>query len=326
MNGFFAITAVIAAIVIALACWPLLRGKQLVPGVVTVVLGAGVGVAVYLSTSNFDSAKPDRVPSVAEQLAELRQLAEARPEECAGWRRLGSGLLLAGDSAGAVSAYEKAYAVCDKTDADLLLDYAEALAENDRSSIVGQAGHLIENALTLAPNNLRALWYGGSVAAARGNRELAAARFETMLRPDTPPRVREILESNIQALRGEATAQAVAAADSGKSITVDIDVAESVGPLSPSATLFVIATTEQGGPPLGVVRTSVAKIKDPITIGDENAMIPGRNISSQSQVRLIARVSNSGQPAAQPGDRFGQLDIDVASTNAVSITIDQIVK
>ena len=329
MTFFYVVVSAIALLAFGLACWPLWRDRRWPVAAISALAGSAIGFAVYLSTSNFDIAKPNRHPTVAEQLAELRGLANARPDDCPAWRRLGSALLSAGDSAGSVAAFQRAFSICDTNDANLLLDYAEALAENDAGSIAGEAGHLIENALKLDPNNLRALWYGGTVAAARGNNELAAQRFESMLRPDTPPQVREILTTNIRMLRGEAAPEAPeapAAVADGRSIDVDVRIADALGSLPPGATFFLIATTEAGGPPLGVVRLPVSQIPGKVTIGDTNAMIPGRNISSQEQVRLIARVSKTGQPQAQPGDLFGQLDIDVASAELVSITIDQVVR
>ena len=327
MSGFLAIVAGIAVAATVLACWPLLRERRLASATTSVIGAAALGLVVYTQTSNYDRTKPDRQPTVAEQLAELRRLAERQPDDCASWRRLGSGLLRAGDSAGAVSAYQTAFANCDTSDANLLLDYAEALAENDTSAIAGEAGHLIENALKLDPNNLRAMWYGGSVAAARGDRDLAAQRFESMLRPDTPPQVREILETNIRMLRGEvAPTAAPVGDDDGASISVDVRVAAALGDLPPRATFFLIATTAEGGAPLGVVRRPVSAIPGSVTIGDANAMIPGRTISSRDAIRLIARVSLTGQPTAQPGDWYGELDLDVATTQQVAITIDQIVR
>ncbi|MEM1261545.1 MAG: hypothetical protein AAGH76_04035 [Pseudomonadota bacterium] len=329
MSAFVSITAAIAVVVLAIACWPLWRGKQSVLAAVTIVIGTVIGIGVYNRTSNYDPNKPGRALTLNEQLGELRQMAASRPNEPAGWQKLCNALRGAGDPGNAIAACEKAYAVSDKTDAGIMLDYAEALAQHDPSSVIGEAGHLIENALRVEPTSIRALWYGGSVAAARGDRELAATRFEAMLRPDTPPEIRDILVANIRELRGQNAPPAPPPTEpaAGKEIAVDIRVADSVGPLPDGATLFLIATTAAGGPPLGVVRQRASVLPATLAIGDGNAMIQGRNISSQETVRLVARVSTSGQPAAQPGDRYGQLDnIDVASTDKVVLTIDQTVK
>ncbi|MEM8983912.1 MAG: hypothetical protein AAGC71_12860 [Pseudomonadota bacterium] len=328
MSPFIGVAATIAVVVLAIACWPLWRGQQVALAAVTLVCGAAIGCGVYVSTSNYDPSKPGRTLTLNEQLSELRQLAQARPNEPSGWQKLCNALVMTGDAANAVAACETAYAVSDKTDASLMLDYAEALAQKDPATVVGEAGHLIENALKLEPSNIRALWYGGAAAAARGERELGAKRFEAMLRPDTPPEIRKILVANIRDLRGAATAPQPASAEqpAGKQIAVDIRLAESLVPLPAGATLFLIATTAAGGPPLGVVRRPASVLPTTLSIGDSDAMIQGRTISSQANIRLIARVSASGQPAAQPGDRFGQLDIAVAATETVVLTIDQIVK
>ncbi len=62
-----------------------------------------------------------------------------------------------------------------------------------------------------------------------------------------------------------------------------------------------------------------------VEIGDADAMIPGRVPSGFKSIEILARVSMSGQPIAQPGDWFGQQVIETSAAEEVQITIDQIV-
>jgi cytochrome c-type biogenesis protein CcmH len=65
-----------------------------------------------------------------------------------------------------------------------------------------------------------------------------------------------------------------------------------------------------------------------ITITDNDAMMAGRGISSVPRVQVVARISKSGTPQAQPGDLFGDAAVDftVKPSTEVKIVIDRAVK
>ena len=54
-------------------------------------------------------------------------------------------------------------------------------------------------------------------------------------------------------------------------------------------------------------------------------MLPGISLASGSPLKLVARISTSGQPIAASGDLFGEVGYDFASAHPASITIDRIV-
>jgi hypothetical protein len=54
-------------------------------------------------------------------------------------------------------------------------------------------------------------------------------------------------------------------------------------------------------------------------------VIPGRTIAGQERVTVIARISLTGEPTEQPGDIFGQAEVDVAGGEPVGLTIDSVV-
>ena len=73
--------------------------------------------------------------------------------------------------------------------------------------------------------------------------------------------------------------------------------------LSPDAAVFVfVRAVENPGPPLAVVRKTVAELPFEIALNDSHAMIPSRTISGANNVIAGARISVSGNPARQPGD------------------------
>jgi hypothetical protein len=64
-----------------------------------------------------------------------------------------------------------------------------------------------------------------------------------------------------------------------------------------------------------------------LNISDSNAMTPGTSLTSLSQVKLIARITNTGEPVAQAGDLFGEViwDSDKEAGKETSIVIDTLV-
>lgn len=75
---------------------------------------------------------------------------------------------------------------------------------------------------------------------------------------------------------------------------------------SADGTVFVVARDVAGElPPLAVERARVADLPLEVTLDDGDAMISGARLSQVDEVRLIVRVSGSGEVKPQPGDLFG---------------------
>ena len=109
-------------------------------------------------------------------------------------------------------------------------------------------------------------------------------------------------------------------------LTVDID-AELRARADPNTTVFVYAKAMQGPPmPLAVKRLRVADLPASLTLGDGDAMIPSMKLSSFDKVIVGARVSASGNPIAQSGDFYTEVDsVDSANpSEQVSLTIDRV--
>ncbi len=91
--------------------------------------------------------------------------------------------------------------------------------------------------------------------------------------------------------------------------------------LSPDSAVFVfVRAAENPGPPLAVVRTRVGELPFEIALNDSHAMIPGKNISSASNVIVGARISISGNPEKQPGD-YEQLSNPIPSNTDQTVEL-----
>jgi cytochrome c-type biogenesis protein CcmH len=59
-----------------------------------------------------------------------------------------------------------------------------------------------------------------------------------------------------------------------------------------------------------------------VTLGDADAMIPGRLPSNFERLEIIARASLSGEPVQQSGDWYGAQIVTVADSSTVDIVIE----
>jgi cytochrome c-type biogenesis protein CcmH len=208
-----------------------------------------------------------------------------------------------------------------------LADLGEAVLMTDQRTLLGRAGQLFENALALTPNNPKALFYSGMAAVQRGDNALAAERWEALLATSPPPNVQEILRQRIAELRGEAPAptEPLPQEQPGAVVNVAVTLGDAAANANlPDATVFIIARDpNQPSPPIAAVRRRLSELPATVPIGDSDAMIPGRVPSGFESLEIVARVSLSGQPVAQPGDWFGQRQVDTATGGPVEIVIDQ---
>ncbi|MFG5409477.1 tetratricopeptide repeat protein [Piscinibacter sakaiensis] len=113
-----------------------------------------------------DAAGADAAPT-AEQMDRLvEQLAERmkeKPEDPVGWAMLGRAYSAMGRPADAVPAFKQALERGGES-AGLLADYADALATISDGKLDGEPTRLVQRALALDPNHLKALALAGSIA------------------------------------------------------------------------------------------------------------------------------------------------------------------
>lgn len=340
MTSFVIIAGLLLAAAIGLLAWPLLRARAGEPGgrsVVTAAVVAGAlpaaAFAIYFAASNWDWQAPAATPALTKPdiqraVAELQAKLAREPDDVAGWKLLGRSATVVGDYPLALNAFKEAYERTDGSDADAVVGYAESLVLTDERAIDGQASALFEKALELAPENPRALWYGGIIAYRRGDLALAQQRWVELQQYDIPADLRQVLGERLAELEqavgnpaGEGGAKA-----SGDAVEVSIAVAPALAGKAPErATLFVIARRGSGGPPLAVQRREAGSWPVTLTLSNADAMLPGTRLADGGPVTLIARISASGQPMASTGDLFGEVSYDFASARPASITIDRVV-
>jgi cytochrome c-type biogenesis protein CcmH len=79
--------------------------------------------------------------------------------------------------------------------------------------------------------------------------------------------------------------------------------------------------------PLAIVRKQVSDLPLIVSLNDTMAMMPNMKLSNFSSVKLLARISKSGNAISQPGDLIGVIDqVTLADKSKHQIVINGQVK
>ena len=279
---------------------------------------------------------PDGLAAMVER---LQQKMEENPNDGVGWGMLARSYMAMGRHADAVPIYEKAVKLIPN-DAQLLVDYADALGVLHGRKLDGKPEVLIQQALKIDPRNVKALMLAGTVAFNRKNFARAAKDWEQAranLPADTDPEMTQqlmaaIAEAQSQLGGGQttmpaSTEPAVPAQQTGQSraISGTVTLAPSLaGKGSPSDVLFVFAR-EVGGPPMpvSIVRATRKDLPFTFQLDDSTSPMPSRKLSSAGPVVIVARLSKSGQAMPQNGDLEGTSQPVQSGVDGITVVIDR---
>jgi cytochrome c-type biogenesis protein CcmH len=313
---------------------PILRhrkrgGRWSLPGVAASVLIAPLAIALYFFVSNWDAELASRVSEESALLEQLARHLESNPNDLEGWRLLAASNMQLGRYVEGRAAYERVWALTPRPDDELKLEYAEAQILADRTSVAGEAGRLVEEVLEANPGNPKALWYGGLVALELGLDDAVRTRWTRLLALNPPEEVARVVETQLAALDGGVSGEASGSpAPVGPEIKLSVTLAPelSLSELGPAAQLFIIAREAEGAPPIAVIRQPPSALPGEFSLSDANSMIQGRSLAAYPQITVVARLSRSGQPTAQPGDWQAEAVVRPGDPETVALVIDQVVQ
>ncbi|MDD1612304.1 MAG: c-type cytochrome biogenesis protein CcmI [Methylococcaceae bacterium] len=301
--------------------------------------------SLYLSLGSFHAiehgeelaqAAPE-MPSSADiekMVAGLAEKMKANPEDAEGWLMLGKSYKYLEQFPKAADAFANAYRLMgDKTDVMLL--YAEMLALAADKNLAGKPSELIFKALKLEPENPNGLWLGGLAKVQQGDTQAAASlwrKLESLLPEGSEPR--KEMQNIIAGLPDQAQAEASepnksqppSASDLGPSITVEVSLEPELQQVvSPDSTVFIYAQALTGPKmPLAIVRKQVSDLPVKVTLDDTMAMMPAMKLSNFNKVKLLARISKSGQAVTQSGDLIGVAEnANVSGSSDYKVIINQ---
>ncbi|HVV69282.1 MAG TPA: c-type cytochrome biogenesis protein CcmI [Gammaproteobacteria bacterium] len=246
--------------------------------------------------------------SVDNIITQLKQRVDAHPDG-RGWFLLGRLYMKQERFSEAVAAFVKAEQLTQATP-EMLIAHAEALYFINGHTLNLQARALLTSALKLQPNAKEAVSLLAIDAYQRGNFAQAASYWQQLL-SQYPP---DSDEGKIL-LRMIAEAQQHLEKSSNNTakivLPVSVQLAESLkNKVRGDETLFIYAQAETGSPmPLAVVKRLAHDLPLQITLNEGMGMLPGVSLADVDKVRVIARISKSGQPLAANGDLEGSSDV-----------------
>lgn len=221
------------------------------------------------------------------------------------WKMLGLAQFNLGNTDSAIMSFERAY-VLIPNDIDMLLQYASIIASTQEGDFSGAPQSYINQALTIDPNSVNALYLVGIVAANNGDLLLAEKSWQkalNMLSDGHPDRV--VIEGALKTVRNfEST--------NDLSLTIHATISPKVMSLrSEDDYLMVYAKSATGSPmPIAIKKMHLKDFDGIVTLSDADSL--SKKLSASEKLLVVIRISSSGMAAKQAND------IEVVS-NAISL-------
>ena len=286
-------------------------------------------------------ATPGSLEVVVSRLAaHLRQ----QPDDVPGWAMLARSYVVLDRTDDAVIAYRRALAL-KSGDADLLADYADALATARGGDLNGEALQSIDAALAADPVHPKALALAASAAHERQDYALAIQYWERLEGGADPgSEMANQAQKNIDAERTAAIHTSVLPiGDSPKDVqehrtlrsfesATVLEVHVRLSPALAARThphdqVYVYALADDGSRmPLAVQRVQVEQLPSTLHLDDSMAMTSNRRLSDFERVIVEAHVSGVGNAQLTRGDLIGKSGPVERGRKVVDITIGNVVR
>jgi cytochrome c-type biogenesis protein CcmH len=320
--------------------------------IVLAILLPSFSVPLYLTLGNTKALLPQQDTVMAgdfgvirseAKLQELEKKLEQQPENPDGWVVLARSYSELQRFPDAVRAYGQLVKLVPD-EAQIWANYADVYAMTNNQSLLGEPTKFLSRALELDGNNTMTLALSGSAAMERGDYAAAITHW-TKLADLLPPENSELqmIRDGIQQARQFLAMQKGGkgklaklpadkapekAAASPATISGKVILSPTLaGKAAPADTVFIFARDAQGQKTLiAALRKQVKDLPLQFTFDDSMAMQPQAKLSGFDQVVVMARISRSGNPIAQPGDLQGSTGIVKQGTKGLNIVIDSIVQ
>lgn len=276
----------------------------------------------------------------------LKKKLEQNPNDATGWTMLARSYMAMERYADAVPAFDKAFKL-NPNNADMLADYADALAIHQGRKLEGKPETMIQKALKVDPNHVKALMLAGTIAYNRKDFSLAVKDWERAranLPPGSDPEDGEQIAAAIgdakqrmggapmMAAANAPMAQSAMPADhppvkkagASHAITGKVVLGPGMAGKTLPDTLFVFAKDVAGPPmPVSIVRASKKDLPFTFRLDDSTSPMPSRKLSDIQTVVIVARLSKSGQAMPGSGDLEGMSQPVKPGTENITVVIDR---
>jgi cytochrome c-type biogenesis protein CcmH len=263
----------------------------------------------------------------------LAEKMKAKPNDAQGWLILGRSYKALEQYSQAADAFANAYRLLGDQ-AEVMLLYADALAYVNNRNLAGRPSELVYKALALEPDNLNALWLGGMAKAQEGDAPAALKlwkKLEAILPPgsDSQQEIKNLLSSLAKDTSPGQVQKEPEAKASNFTLSVQVSLAPKLQKATAAEDTVFIYAQALSGPkmPLAIVRKHVSDLPLAVSLNDSMAMMPNMKLSNFASVKLLARISKSGNAMTQPNDLIGIIEqVDLTDKSVHKIIINTPVK
>lgn len=288
------------------------------------LLGNTEGLSVKpgeVASSSGIPGNADQMPSVDDMVNRLAERLKENPDNPEGWRMLARSYSVMERYPEAIEALRKARGLVGD-DPNLLIELADMIATVQNGSFDGEPSKLVSKVLEKFPQHPGGLWLAGRSAVMARDLPLTLKywrQMETVLPKEGEgvesvrlaiARVEEAMGQNVAAETPVKDSEPETSGSTGPEIKVTVALDKSLSSdVDPEDAVFIYAQAMSGPPmPLAVTRKKVRDLPLQVTLNDSMAMMPAMALSKFSEVRVIARVSKTGNAIPQSGDFKGQIE------------------
>ena len=193
--------------------------RGLVIGLAVLILAVAGGGYAWIGSPRLLPVTPDAPPGPSPaadaQLAVLQERAEQHPDDPNGWMRAARLQVMLNHGPEAVADYRRVAAL-RPNDADVLADLADLLAATGNGGLAGEPIQLVERALAIDPNQVKALALKGSYAMSQRDFRTALTAWNQAIKvaPAGDP-IAQYLRGQLDEMRALAESRAASAPASG---------------------------------------------------------------------------------------------------------------
>lgn len=312
------------------------RGRWVIP--LLFIFIPLVSLALYVNLADPDvfqkvamqEQKQNKTAEVRDMISKIIERLKQNPDDMQGWLMLGRAYLFIQDFNQAEQVFAKLY-LLQPENVEVMVNYADILAMTHNGQLSGKAAQLIEKALILAPDNNDVLWMAGMLKVEQGEVLRATDYFKKLAAqlPADSVALQEVEKMLADIKSKQAAAEDRPAAANPLRILVNVELDKQWSDsVSANQTVFIYAQALSGPKmPLAIVRKQVADLPLTVELNDSMAMQANLHLSDFAQVKIIARISKTGNAMTQSGDVLGSSELNLSQPDlSVHVTINQEVK
>lgn len=255
----------------------------------------------------FSNANPSEEQQL-ELIKKVKSRLSSKPNNESLLFLLGELSTITGDFEEAVTTYRNLKEMFPES-AEVAAQLAQALFLRAGNVITPEMRENTRRALELNPNLPDALGYAGIDSFQQGDYEQAITFWQLAVKQLDPSSTASqfltqgIARAKLALEQSGNTPSEQAAIVAAPEIKVSVSVSEAVPELTGSETVFVYARAWQGAKiPLAMERLQVSDLPATVALDKDDAMMQGADITTASQLEVVARISKTGTAAPQPGD------------------------